>query len=349
MKVGIVALTCFLSVRIPCYAQSDVTLYGVVDTTLRYNSNANASGNAQYIMSDGVIYGSRWGVKGTDQIGGGAKATFVLENGFSLTNGSVQQGAREFGRQAFVGLQENVWGTLTFGRQYTVTHEIVSYHEPFQLALLPIVGYIGGNYTGARLDNTAKYKNAFGPFNVDAAYAFGNVAGSIHSSSSPAIGIGFHIRYWDIGATYQVMNDVTTTYFGLPNAASQQKVWSLTGTRDNGTTRAYFGYVGSRLDVAGYNNDTGYVGIDRRFTPSVHVTGAVYYDRMRHGNESGNRWTVASMVEYLLNKATVVYAEADYTKLSGVWTATAAVASFQTPFYSRTAKAGASVGIRHLF
>ncbi|SAK63281.1 porin [Caballeronia glebae] len=349
MKTRYIAAACLLSMGSVCYAQSSVTLYGIIDTTLRYNSHANAAGDGQYLMSDGVIYGSRWGLKGVEDLGGGAKVIFVLENGFSPANGTFLQGGREFGRQSYVGLQKDVWGTLMLGRQYTVTHDIVSSHDPFALANLAIDGYIGGNYTGARLDNTVKYRNTYGPFYVDAAYTFGNVAGSIHTSSSPAIGLGFNSGYWDIGATYQVMNDVTTAYFNLPNPASQQKVWSLTGTWDNGTTRAYFGYVGSRLDVAGYNNDTGYVAVNQKFTPAFRLTAALYYDRMRHNNESGNRWTFSPMVEYSLSKATVVYAEADYTRLSGVWTTTAAIPAFQTPFYGRNSKVGAALGIRHLF
>ncbi len=69
-------------------------------------------------MASGFAQGSRWGLKGTEDLGGGLKALFQLENGFNASNGKAAQGGLMFGRQAYVGLSDNQWGSVTLGRQY---------------------------------------------------------------------------------------------------------------------------------------------------------------------------------------------------------------------------------------
>ncbi|HLX01286.1 MAG TPA: porin, partial [Trinickia sp.] len=107
------------------HAQSSVTLYGTIDTSLTYVHNAakNSQGQSQNLWalgnaSDGDLSGTRWGLKGAEDLGGGLKAIFQLENGFNPSTGQLGQGGREFGRQAFVGLDSDKFGTFTLGRQY---------------------------------------------------------------------------------------------------------------------------------------------------------------------------------------------------------------------------------------
>jgi predicted porin len=70
------------------------------------------------VAERGTINGSRWGLRGAEDLGGGLKAIFVLENGFSVQNGRLAQDGREFGRQAYVGVGSTQFGTVTLGRQY---------------------------------------------------------------------------------------------------------------------------------------------------------------------------------------------------------------------------------------
>ena len=112
-------------------AQSNVTLYGVLDGGLSYVSNVGGSKN--FGTADGLQSGNRWGLKGSEDLGGGLSAIFTLENGFNLTNGGLGQGSREFGRQAFVGLSSKSFGSLTIGRQYD---SVVDFVSPITAALL---------------------------------------------------------------------------------------------------------------------------------------------------------------------------------------------------------------------
>src|ERR1700758_2108659 len=98
------------------HAQSSVTLYGLIDAGITYTNNQHGQKNFQ--ATSGDINGSRFGLRGAEDLGGGLKAIFTLENGFSIQNGQLGQGGRLFGRQAFVGLSSDSYGTLTVGRQY---------------------------------------------------------------------------------------------------------------------------------------------------------------------------------------------------------------------------------------
>ncbi|MBB2929222.1 porin [Paraburkholderia silvatlantica] len=106
------------------HAQSSVTLYGIIDEGINYTSNAHGHGTFQ--MKSGDTLGSRWGLQGTEDLGGGYHAIFRLESGFDVNSGALKQGGRLFGRQSYVGLQSDRAGTLTFGRQYDPTIDLWS-------------------------------------------------------------------------------------------------------------------------------------------------------------------------------------------------------------------------------
>ncbi|HHT9054740.1 TPA: porin, partial [Burkholderia cenocepacia] len=132
MKKTIVAAATLGMFGTAAHAQSSVTLYGLIDAGVAYsNKVATTGGHGKLVKyGDGVASGSRWGIRGSEDLGDGLKALFVLENGFSSGDGSIGQGGALFGRQAFVGLSKNGIGSLTFGRQYSFSTD-----------------YIGANYT----------------------------------------------------------------------------------------------------------------------------------------------------------------------------------------------------------
>ena len=105
------------------HAQSSVTLYGLINSGLTYVNNSKGGSLVQ--MQSGAYTGSRWGVKGREDLGNGYAAVFVLENGFDGFKGTLGQGGREFGRQAYVGIAAP-WGTVTAGRQYEESSTFVS-------------------------------------------------------------------------------------------------------------------------------------------------------------------------------------------------------------------------------
>src|ERR1700733_9510337 len=87
------------------FAQSSLTVYGMIDEGPEYNSNAG--GKHLYNLTTAAQGGSRWGFRGQEDLGGGLSAIFRLENGFDLGTGKLGQGGLMFGRQAYAGLSSN--------------------------------------------------------------------------------------------------------------------------------------------------------------------------------------------------------------------------------------------------
>jgi predicted porin len=188
------------------HAQSSVTLYGIVTGNITYTNNAqtaatSASGSpkggtqvAQFDSGSSGLASSRWGLKGVEDLGGGLKAIFQLENGFSLNNGALGQGGAIFGRQAYVGFSAPKYGTFTLGRQGDASVEFVS---PLiygwywgNLAIHP-ADYDNLNFT-RRINNTIKYlSDTYGGFRFGGLYSLGGVAGNVTQN-----------QYWSFGGNY---------------------------------------------------------------------------------------------------------------------------------------------------
>lgn len=96
------------------HAQSDISIYGVVDAGLVLERGGPAG--SRTTLSSGVGSGSRLGFKGKEDLGGGMSADFVLESGFNIDTGKLGQGGAMFGRQAWVGLS-GAFGSVSVGRQ----------------------------------------------------------------------------------------------------------------------------------------------------------------------------------------------------------------------------------------
>ncbi|MBO1015498.1 porin [Achromobacter sp. SD115] len=171
------------------YAQTSVTLYGIIDTGIGY-----AKVDGSYInretgmktdmagsrvgMTTGQTAGSRWGLRGKEDLGGGLYATFRLESGYDSANGSSSQNSRLFGREATVGLGSADWGEFRLGRQYNVATRLMyaMFGPDFgggftQLNTGGGLGFSSSNWV--RYDNLALYESpSMGGFRFSAGYAF---------------------------------------------------------------------------------------------------------------------------------------------------------------------------------
>lgn len=332
----------------PAFAHAGVTLYGLTDAGISYSTNENAAGDGKLQASEGFLTSSRWGLLGSEDLGGGYKTVFALESGFAINTGQLLQGGRLFGRKAYVGLQGE-FGALTLGRQFTVIHELMASYDAMGLANSPVVGFQSGNYTGGiRQDNVVKYSGTFGGVTVAAQHALGGVAGSFAKSSSTGASLTYARGPLMVGAGYQIMRD-TNAYFGIRVPSSNQKVWSFGGTYRAGPATFYAGYTNSDFTAANYRDQAFSGGIRYAFDAAWSATAMGTYDRLKHNGDSGNHFTSAVMLDYAFSKRTDVYVEADYTTLSGAWRTVAANASFVTPFYGHGERIGTMVGLRHKF
>lgn len=351
MNRRLIALTALVTCSVAVQAQTDVTLYGLVDTTIRYSTNENAAGDHKVQVTDGVLTGSRWGIRGNEDLGGGLKAIVVLESGFAPDTGTSLQGGRLFGRQSFVGL-DGGFGKVSLGRQYTIAHDALSSFEAFAFANNAIVGYQGGNYTGLRYDNTVKYSKALGDVTVNAGYTFGEVAGDASANSAKGISATYANGPLYVGAVYQATNTVTSGYFNAVPAAqaSKQTVWGLGGTYQFAPVKLYLGYTNSKLDVANYKNDVLYASFNYQLTPVTQLIGTLQHDKLKHQGADGTRLTSALMLDHYLSKRTDIYVEVDYTKLKDGWVGLANNTGLGSQnVFGNDKRAGVMVGVRHKF
>jgi len=208
------------------HAQSSVTLYGLIDEGLNYVSNVQTgraggalAGSRQVALSDGAtgIGGSRWGIKGSEDLGGGLRAIFTLENGFNINTGGLSQGGLMFGRQAFVGLSGQA-GQVTLGRQYSIVSDMLA--PLSEAGQLP--GHMGANPDdfddlghSVRLNNAIKFRSTpFAGVTFGGMYSLGGVPGATGRNQVWAVAATYANGPFSAGAGYLNARDPNLAYFG---------------------------------------------------------------------------------------------------------------------------------------
>ena len=213
-------------------AQSNVTIYGVVDVGIAHENNGAAAGSV-IRMDTGNLNGSRLGFKGTEDLGGGLSANFQLENGFSPDTGTMGQGGLLFGRHAWVGLSGG-FGAIKLGRQVLPVYDNADIFDPFQDALAGDTARMF-NYSGNRVDNSLSYAYAANGFKGQVIYGVGEVAGNTAGKRTLA-GFGSYAN----GPVQAVL-----TYTGINDASGNDtaKTTLLGGNYNFDVARIYAAYA----------------------------------------------------------------------------------------------------------
>lgn len=340
-------------------AQTSTTLYGIMDVSVRYMTNADRTNGSLMQMTNGAITSSRWGVRGTEDLGGGLSAVYQLEGGIEPDTGSIGNGGRIFGRKSFVGLAGS-FGTVRLGRQSTEGFNLFGDYDPLTV----------GNYnqnawpfyiTQFRSDNMVSYAGSFGGLNVGASYAFSERTSAASTGNS----------YWGGRAAYTTGKlGVGAIYQELRNGAGNKaKMWGAAAKYGTDQLRFFLGYMGGEdatglldqnfFSVANSGNpipagsnyavnprkDTiGYVGLTYKPMPKLALSGVVYGDHIKNTNGlagvSGKRYTGVLLAEYALSRRTQLYTTLDYNKVSG---------GAQTQLPGKNNQTGLALGIRHVF
>ena len=378
---------------VAAHAQSSVTLYGIIDEGVQFNSNAkntvngaNVGGRQVALDSTSGLNGSRWGLKGAEDLGGGLKAIFTLESGVNLNNGAFGQGSTPFGRQAFVGLSSTQFGTLTLGRQYD---EVVTFVQP-----VTSTGYLGGSnlisHPGdldnlnntLRTNNTIKYATpSFNGLTAGVEVSLGGQAGNVSASSGYSAGLAYANGPITLGAGYNYFKNPTGTagstglftdnvsgtssLSGVLNSnyqtASSYQVAAAGGTYSIGPATIGVSYSNTRYQsIVALNgasaafNDVE-AGLKWNFTPTLYA-GVVYnYTKGNavNGSDLGNQHfnQVSLLTDYSLSKRTDVYVLGALQKAAGKSsTGAAAVADIGNEGDSSNSRqALVRVALRHKF
>lgn len=348
MKKAMVVLGVATAMSSVAHAQSTVSLYGLVDTGIDYVNNSG--GGKLFQMQDGGytgLAGSRWGLTGVEDLGDGYKAIFKLENGFNEINGKLGAGGGEFGRQSYVGVSSDRFGTLTLGRQYD---SVVDDFGP-----LTFTHYYGGIFYHAgdidnagnsfRVNNAVKYTSPIlHGISFTGLYAFTN-------SNDPGVGT---TGMWSVGANYTSSSlYLGAAYFFAKNPAvflpggdflpnTTGNAIGATGSFSyvgNPSNAQVFGFganylirnttIGLNFSQAKFDNANGTassvifnnyeawasVAITPAFNAGVRYT---FSDgKVNYSGQSPKYHQVGAGLKYALSKTTTLYATADFEKAAG--------------------------------
>ncbi len=250
MKKSLLALAVLGAFAGAASAQSSVTLYGVADANLTYATAKLASDATQSLWSvgSGGLNGSRFGLRGTEDLGGGLKAKFVLENGYNIDTGNQGQGGRLFGRAAWVGVEAG-FGEFRIGRHLTPIG--IAADETNSLStkgsdLFAVVGTLAAN-AAYRTDNSINYLTPnWGGFNAHVQFSTrlaGDELNKPNNKQQRHAGLNFRYAGGPVkaGLGYLNVSDLDTA------TAGDQKAQSLL---------AYFGWnFGFMSILTAFNQD----------------------------------------------------------------------------------------------
>ncbi|MEX3933760.1 porin [Paraburkholderia phymatum] len=334
------------------HAQSSVQLYGLMDLSVpTYQSHADANGN--HVIGMGIggepwFSGSRFGMKGAEDIGGGTKVIFRLEAEYRVADGQMEDPGQLFDRDAWVGIENDSLGKLTAGFQNSIARDAAAiYGDPYGNAKLTteeggwtnsnnfkqMIFYAAGS-TGTRYSNGLAWKKLFnnGIF-AAAGYAFGNQT-SFGLNSVYQAALGYNGNSFAASTFYSHVNK---------NGFANQS-FSVGGNYTFGIVRAnagYFRYWGDQGSL-GQRQDNAWT-VSLKLAPKGPLDYELGYQQMRvhnaaynadgdipnanlgtfdptSGLHNGFKETLYGSVFYHLSKRTEVYVAGDYMRLHGGYT-----------------------------
>lgn len=362
-------------------AQNNVVIYGIVDLGLNFTNNAG--GGRAYQMESGYASGSRIGVKGREDLGGGLAAVFQLENGFNADTGSAGQGARLFGRQAFVGLSSKQLGTLTIGRQYD---SVVDFLGP-----LTANGNWGGYLfshpfdndntdNSFRINNAVKYTSAdYNGFSFGGLVGLGETAGAQRTNLTYSLGAQYVNGPWAVAASYMSNKLPGATAVGSIATddanfiASQQRTagaginytvgnatYGFVYSNTNFTNPLSSIYVGEITPASGdlkrlvFNNYE--FNAKYQLTPALSLAAMYTFTQGKFNTTEADfkpKWHMLGlMADYALSKRTDIYAQAVYQQVAGKSTGSVLDRAYipgATDVSSAARQGMLRLGLRHKF
>jgi predicted porin len=346
MNKSLLALAVMAACAGTASAQTNVTIYGVVDAGIAYKDDGNPAGKT-WTLESGQQSGSRLGFKGSEDLGGGLSAIFALENGFGIDTGALGQGNRLFGRQAWVGLNGG-FGTVKLGRQPTPLYTALDAIDPFGTNLAGNAQKVFGLGTYAldpllRTDNTLSYAlPRSSGFSGIASYGFGEQAGKF--SAGHNLGLGLNYVNGPINVQFAHQHAKSVPLAALAGSTLDTKATLIGATYDLNVVKAHVAFAHNKFDIAGFSvKDRNWLlGVSAPVGAGTLLASYIRNDVTDASAAKSDQYALG--YTYPLSKRTNVYTSASFLKNDdNVALNTAA-----------TAPVGASVrlfnvGIRHTF
>lgn len=304
MKKNLIALA-VLAAAGAASAQSSVTLYGRVDAGLvSAKDSIGGDGVTRTKLDSNVLNNSLWGFRGTEDLGNGLKANFVLESGMNIDDGTAAVAGTTFNRKATVGLSGS-FGAVELGRNYTAYDALrgaTNNTADTNMSVTGDVWKVGGDYSNRTNSSIRFDSNNYSGFSGAVAYAFGE------NKDAPIVGndstdtLSLHVKYANgpllVGYAHQAEKQA---------AGTSNKYNLFAGSYDFGVVKLNAGYNKAKGTVA-RGEDTEYqVGVSAPFGVTT-----VYFGYAGAKNEIGAVETKRSGFDlaatYALSKRTTAYA-----------------------------------------
>jgi predicted porin len=344
-------------------AAPGVQLYGLIDAAVeRLNHVAPSGGSLTRMPSITGSLPSRWGLRGSEDLGGGLRAIFTLESGFGPDTGGLNQAGRLFGRQAYVGVASNTWGQVTLGRQYSY----------FYLSMLD-AGILGPNIYGvgsldpyipqARFDNTLAWQGRWGAFSAGLNYSLGRDVGAAPAGTAcggesatdsqacraASAMVKYDTANWGGALSWDRQKGGTGAAAGLTSSSLKDERLFATAYAKLGAWKVGAGWI--RRDNEGSatpRSNLGYVEAAYAVTPALSLEGQVA--KLDYRNSANQATLVSLRTTYSLSKRTAAYVTAGHISNDGARMNVSASGGSPggLPAFDGS-QTGVAVGVRHAF
>lgn len=329
------------------FAQSQVTLYGIIDTNLEYLNNMPKAGGGKgslLRMHNSGLQGPRVGFRGFEDLGNGLKAIFTLEHGFNSDTGTQADASRFFNRGSFIGIEAK-HHRVTVGRQYTSIFDSLLFITPmaYSGAYEPFSPLLGG----LRNDNSVKYRFNMNGWQAQLHYAFGEQT----SSKSANAAWGGYVSYIKNGLNATITVDQQNGADVNGAHSRSRKIATAASYQITNALRLSAGYRWGEnkadTGVIALRDDFWWLGASYQFSTPLTVNVGFYQDNVKKRNGVGDQPTTRQFTAqaiYGLSKRTDVYAAASHARNAGL-----GFAALSTLAAGANNQSGVSVGVRHRF
>ena len=294
------------------HAQSVVEIYGVADMGFVAESSGVPTETTKLTpvnkLTSGVQSGTRLGFKGTENLGEGMKAMFVLETGIAADAGGFAQANTAFARQSFVGLQNNL-GTLTLGRQYTPLFNTLMVADPFAAGMAGAAQNLMPT-GGIRMNNAVKYTSpVFAGFSTELAYGFGEAVDNSSNGQERSAAINYTANDLKVALAYNdwIQKVVTAATATTPETITyrpNRKDWFLAANYDLKVAKIFVGVTDT--DFGGVKSNDYLIGTQIPF--GQHTFIASYINKNVRNAASMDANQIALGYTYSLSNRTNLYA-----------------------------------------
>lgn len=370
MKKSIIAISVMSALSTAAFAQSNVTVYGIVDAAGVYQSSN--TGRSSTAVSSGGLAGSRLGFRGTEDLGNGTQAFFTIEEGFN-----VDTDASRVSRQTFVGLKNTKAGSISLGRQYSPGYNASFQYDalaasPFSAVqiLAATAGFTAAANSNGRWNNTVQYVSpVLSGLETTVMYRTGEQVNSTTSTGTEThegYGVGFKYVRGALATSY-VFQHTESSASGAAGAGSRgnQDEHFVGASYDFGAVKALASYQNADWSNNGgqgsYNQLTS-VGVIVPVSARADIHANYAYLNVdggkggaAKGQASGDANSTSVAGVYKLSPRTRLYALVNYTDTNANLRVSnyggSAVGSVAANQFANSVTAGTTVatGISHAF